>query len=105
MPASSFRHFSDEDVMAIVAYLRSQPAVEPDTPPLRLNVLGAVLVNIAPIFEAQAPITEPVLGPPGGVTREYGGYLASLTCMSCHGEDLGGNLGMGAPGLIGVGLT
>jgi hypothetical protein len=25
--------------------------------------------------------------------------------MSCHGEDLGGNLGMGAPGLIGVGLT
>lgn len=32
MPASSFRNLSDEDAPSLVAYLRSQPAVEPGEP-------------------------------------------------------------------------
>lgn len=105
MPSSAFRHLSDDDVAAIVAYLRTQPPVEPDTPRPRLNLLGAMMINLAPILEAQAPITQPVLAPPAGVTPEYGGYLVSYTCTLCHGEDLGGNADFPAPSLIAVALT
>lgn len=105
MPASMLRNLSDDDVEGIVAYLRSQPAVEPDTPRPRFNLLGAIMMNFAPIFEAQPPITEPVIAPAAGPTPEYGGYLASYSCEGCHGEDLGGDADFGAPGLVTVGLT
>lgn len=105
MPSRMFRNLSDEDVQGIVAFLRSQPPVEPDTPRARLNMLGAIMANIAPIFEAQPPITEPIVAPPPGPTAEYGGYLASYTCTMCHGAELEGDEEFNAPGLIGAGLT
>lgn len=106
MPSRAFRNLSDEDVQAIVAYLRSQPPVEPDTPPNSLNVLGAIMINLGgPPFEAQPPITEPAVAPPAGATAAYGEYLVSYTCSSCHGADLGGDEAFRAPGLAGVGLT
>jgi len=107
MPATAFRHLSDDDVAAIVAYLRTQPAVEPDTPRPSLNLLGAIMINLGPIFEAQAPITQPVLAPPAGATPEYGKYLVSYSCAMCHGEDLGGNDNEDfmTPSLIAAALT
>jgi mono/diheme cytochrome c family protein len=107
MPATAFRHLSDDDAAAIVAFLRTQPPIEPDTPRPRLNVLGAVMANVAPIFEAQAPITQPILAPPAGATPEYGEYLVSYSCAMCHGDDLGGNdtEDIMAPSLIAVALT
>lgn len=88
MPSSVLRNVSDSDVQAIVAYLRSLPPEGSETPPNRLNVLGAVMINLAPIVEAQPPITGPVTAPPPGPTAEYGAYLSSLTCAICHGDDL-----------------
>ena len=105
MPASTFRRLSDADAQAVVAYLRSLPPEGEATPPNNLNVLGAVLANIAPIFEAQPPITEPVEAPSPGPTAEYGAYLASLTCGFCHGDDLLGDPEMQAPPLIHVPLV
>jgi cytochrome c553 len=104
MPSEVFRHLSDADVEALVAYLRSQPAVEPDTPSPRLNVLGAAMVNFAPLLVAQAPITEPVHGAEPGRTLEYGRYVASFACAGCHGDDLTGIEDFGAPTLIGAAL-
>lgn len=100
MPSQLFRNLSDEDLRGIIAYLRSQPPVEPDTPPNNLNIIGAILVNIAPIIEAQAPVTEPVISPPRGVTAAYGKYLTSYTCGFCHGDDLQGDAAFEAPGLV-----
>lgn len=91
MPSSVLRNLSDEDVQAIVAYLRSLPAEGSETPPNNLNVLGAVMANMVPIFEAQSPITEPVAAPEAGATAEYGAYLSSFTCQLCHGPDLHGD--------------
>jgi len=106
MPAGMFRNLSDDDVQAIVAYLRSQPPVEPDTPPNSLNVLGAIMVNFGPLLEAQPPLTEPVVAPPAGPTAAYGEYLASYTCLLCHGTDLrGDDDAFGGPGLAGVGFA
>lgn len=38
MPSDQYCVMSDEDVQALVAYLRSQPAVERQTPPRQLNL-------------------------------------------------------------------
>jgi mono/diheme cytochrome c family protein len=96
MPSAVFRHLSDADAEAIVAYLRSQPAAGRNTPPTRLNVLAAFLLGagIAPT-SAQPPVTHPIVAPAEGVSAEHGKYLVSvLACRLCHGENLTG----GKPG-------
>lgn len=105
MPSSALHHLSDRDVQAIVAYLRSLPPAGSATPPNRLNALGALMANVAPIFEAQPPITEPVSAPPPGPTAAYGAYLSSFTCELCHGDELLGDPEFQAPALIGIPLV
>ena len=99
MPSEVFRHLSDADAEAIVAYLRSQPASGSNTPPTRLNVLAAFLLGarIAPT-SAQPPVTHPIIAPAEGVSAEHGEYLVSvLACRLCHGENLTGGKS-GGPG-------
>jgi mono/diheme cytochrome c family protein len=91
MPSGNFHQLSDADVEAIVAYLRSQPAVDRSTGVNDLNVLGAALVG-AGLFRpsVQAPISAPVAAP-AGVTPQYGQYLVDVIgCRNCHGSDLAG---------------
>lgn len=98
MPSKTFHNMSDEDVQALVAYLRSQPAVEPNTPANRLNLLGVAFTLMAPLASAQPPITQPVVAPPAGPTAEYGAYLTSFVgCSDCHGEKLDGVVTGGDP--------
>jgi mono/diheme cytochrome c family protein len=99
MPSEVFRHLSDVDVEAIVAYLRSQPAVEPNTPPTRLNVLAALLLGAGiASTSAQPPITQPIVAPAEAISVEHGEYLIStLGCQLCHGENLTGGK-VGGPG-------
>ncbi len=102
MPSEVFRNLSDGDVQAIVAYLRSQPAVEPNTPATKLNVIGALFIGAGlPLISAQPPITQPIVAPAEGVSADYGRYLVSiLGCGLCHGENLRGRKsgGPGPPG-------
>lgn len=100
MPSSAFRNLSDEDVLALVAYLRSQPAVAPRSPPRQLNVLGAIMVAaVIPdaIFSAQPPVAQPVVAPPRAATAAYGDYLIHLGCQDCHGADFRGSPGGDGP--------
>ena len=92
MPSEVFRYLSDDDVQSLVAFLRSQPAAEPDTPESQLNTLGAIMAGAGMVpFTNQSPITEPIVSPPPGTSPEYGKYLVSiLYCQLCHGENLGG---------------
>ncbi len=91
MPSQAYRHLSDADVQALVAYLRSQPAIENPQPPRNLNLLAALFLG-AGLFppSAQAPVGS-VTTPPAGPTAEYGGYLvAAGGCADCHGAKLDG---------------
>jgi mono/diheme cytochrome c family protein len=101
MPSTRFRLMSDADVQAVVAYLRSEPAVSRTTPPRQLNLIGTLLVG-AGVFplQAQPAITGTVTAPPAGVTADYGQYLVTISvCQSCHGENLaGGTTGQGPAG-------
>ena len=101
MPSEILRNLSDDDVHAIVAYLRSQPAAGAISPPTRLNVIAAVLIGTGiGTTSAQPPITHAIVAPAAGVSAGYGEYLVSVMfCRQCHGEHLEGRKigGLGPP--------
>jgi mono/diheme cytochrome c family protein len=104
MPSQVLRYLSDADVEALVAYLRSTPAVDRPLPARDLNALAAVFIG-AGIFPtaAQPPITQPQ-AMPAAHSREYGEYVVkSLGCTDCHGKNLAG--GAGGFGPAGPNLT
>lgn len=97
MPSATVRNMSDEDVQALVAYLRSQPAMGQPTPDTQLNVLGAVFVNLSDFRTVQTPVSH-VSAPQTG-TPAYGKYLVDiLGCRDCHGDRLQGKVENGQPG-------
>jgi mono/diheme cytochrome c family protein len=99
MPSEDYHSMSDGDVQAIVAYLRSQPAVEKQTPPVSLSFLGTVLLGTGQVpLSNQAPVSN-VPDVPVGTTRAYGEYLVRITgCRGCHGPNLDGtNVPPGPP--------
>ena len=77
MPYAMYRGLGDEDLKAIVAFLRTVPAVD--------NVVPASTYRI-PLPPAYGPPVESVTAPERGVTVAYGGYLAGPVahCMECH---------------------
>ena len=95
MPSEFFNKFSDEDLGAIVAYLKSAPPVDNELPATRLGPLGRVITLVeggllpATIIDHDAPRPVP---PTVGVNREYGEYgeYIAVVCSACHGEDLSG---------------
>ena len=107
MPAESFYFFSDADLGAIIAYLKSLPPVDNELPPTRLGPLGRIFVVLGAPFmtadEIDHTAPRPV-APEPGVTVEYGGYLARA-CTFCHGDDLSGE-GIDAPaGIVPANIT
>ncbi len=95
------RNMSNEDTQAVIAYLRSQPAVANETPypPDQINLLGLILLGANMLPQGQPIITGAISAPPKGPTLEYGEYILSFQdCRDCHGEDLkGGVQGQLAP--------
>ena len=95
------RNLSDEDLQALIAYLRNQPAVDNETPnpPDQPGPLGLILLGAGMLPAGQPPITDEIAAPPKGPTVEYGEYILSYQdCRDCHGENLlGGVEGQLAP--------
>jgi len=93
------RHMSDDDLAAVIAFLRSQPAVENKTqePPDQPTFLAAIMSGAGMLPKPLAPVTGPITAPPVGPTAEYGEYLIGFQdCRGCHGADLTG----GTPGQL-----
>ncbi len=70
MPAEVFRNLSDADVQSVVAFLRSQPATGAQTPPTKLNIVGALLIALVFPTAAQTLITQPVVAPVEGTSAD-----------------------------------
>jgi hypothetical protein len=97
MPADVLRNLSDEDVQAVVAYLRTQPAAASPTPTNQFNVLGAVFLNLSELRTAQPPVGSVTAPSPG--TRDHGKYMVDVMgCRDCHASQLQGQLDLGEPG-------
>ncbi len=97
MPSEEFRKISDDDVQALVAYLRAQPGSGGPTPSNQFNLMGAIFMNLSDFRTAQQP-TGSVPAPQAG-TLEYGKYLVDIIgCRACHGNQLQGKMETGQPG-------
>ncbi|HVN16990.1 MAG TPA: cytochrome c [Anaerolineales bacterium] len=85
---------SDEDLAAIIAYIKSLPPVDHKTnghqfKPLANILLAAGVLGKLPV-EAVSHQTH-VTAPQAGVSVEYGQYLVNVNdCRTCHGEQLSG---------------
>ncbi|MDX1414378.1 MAG: c-type cytochrome [Candidatus Promineifilaceae bacterium] len=98
MPAQGFWHYSDEDLGAIIAYIRSSAAVDSDLGEKNLQPMGRILFATgalgelaADIIDHDAPHPE---APEPGVTADYGEYLVNTAdCRACHGQALSGGPG------------
>lgn len=93
MPSHEFYPLGDEDLGALIAYVRSVPPVDSTLPrnaigplPRVLLLAGQMPLLPAELIDHDAPRTAP---PAPGATAEYGAYLAT-GCVGCHGEELSG---------------
>lgn len=100
MPSADYRYMDDEDLGAIVAYLRSLPASDRDPGETSIGPMGRILylTGKLPLLPAEL-IDHDAPAPPKpavGRTPEYGEYLARM-CVGCHGASYTGGLIPGAP--------
>jgi mono/diheme cytochrome c family protein len=77
MPYDAYRGLSDEDAMAVVAYLRSLPASDRIVPASEIAFPASYFIQRAP-----RPLDGPVPAPPA---EARGRYLATMAgCLFCH---------------------
>ncbi len=103
MPSGAYQGFSEADLAAVIAYVKSAAPVDRELAPTSVGPIGRLIIAREPaklIGAAQvdhhAPLTQAVLP---GPTAEYGGYLTVAGgCTFCHGPNLRGGLEEGPPG-------
>lgn len=95
MPSDDYNTFSNADLGAIVAYVRSLPAINTSLPPSDIRTLGLVLFALGQLPLQPAANIDRLAprhaAPPTGITAEYGQYLVNAAgCPTCHGPGLSG---------------
>jgi mono/diheme cytochrome c family protein len=100
MPVEEINWLPDDDIVAIISYLRTVPASDKTTPPTEFGILGKVLdrrdqlpLDVARRIDHDAP---PPAVPEPGPTKAYGSLIARA-CTGCHGGTLSGGPIPGAP--------
>jgi mono/diheme cytochrome c family protein len=83
MPFMEYQAMSDEDLTAILSFLRSQAPVQREVPEHRLELMGKALFAF---FIEPAPPRAARRTSPRGATVERGEYLANdiALCVACH---------------------
>jgi mono/diheme cytochrome c family protein len=102
MPAQGFNALGPEDLGALIAYVKSVPAVDNVPEASDVQILGRALFVAGQIQALAAESIDhrtPIMpAPPAGATKEYGRYLARVGgCADCHGPNLSGGPMAGAP--------
>lgn len=96
MPSRAYWHFSDEDLGALIAYIKSASLVDNDLGDKDLKPMGQVLLAVGAlgdVFAAEVLDHDALRpsAPDQSITAEYGEYLINTSdCRSCHGETLTG---------------
>ena len=102
MPAQYYSRLSDADLGALIAYIKSVPAVDKASPEPRLTFMAQVLFGLGQFGELPADmiLKAPAMARPSpGVNAAYGDYIAQVSgCRDCHGPDLTGGTAGGPNG-------
>lgn len=98
MPSNWYTHMSDEDMGAVIAYLKSVPPVDNELPERDIMFPGTIIFglleyNKLPLGLIDHSAVQPAQTPPEEPTAKYGTYLATVAhCGNCHGEQLAGRI-------------
>jgi mono/diheme cytochrome c family protein len=100
MPVDHYRHLSDGDLGAIIAFVRSLPPVDNERIGLELTLVARAMIDLGlsgPVVRAaQIDHSAPLPAPP----QDPDAYLVEIGgCTFCHGAALAGGQGLepGAP--------
>lgn len=99
MPSEDYNRFTDDDLAALVAYLRHMPAASGGAATLELPLPVRVLYGLGVVKDSaeridhSLPPQQPVAE---GVNVAHGEYVANM-CKGCHGATLSGGKIAGAP--------
>ncbi len=99
MPSEDYNRFTDADISALVAYVRSLPPQAGGAAVLELSLPVKLLYGFGMIEDAAQKIDHSL--PPAapvaeGVTVAHGAYVANM-CIGCHGAGLSGGKIPGGP--------
>ena len=100
MHSDIYHNLSDQDLGAIIAFVKSAPPVDNEDAKTRIAPLGRIFGALG-MFDTEAMPLIPAEvidhdasfspAPAQGPTAEYGQYLMSISlCGMCHGSDLNG---------------
>lgn len=100
MPSADYNRLTDEDMAALVSYVRQMPAVAGEKTRIEVPMPVTVLYGFNVIKDAAEQIDHQ-MPPPQALQQDgsaaYGAYVAN-TCIGCHGPQLsGGKIPGGAP--------
>jgi mono/diheme cytochrome c family protein len=99
MPSEDYNRFTDEDLGALVAYVKSLPpkmggAAVMEVPlPVRVLYAFDAIKDAAQKIDHSLPPAKPIAE---GVTPAHGAYVANM-CIGCHGAALAGGKIPGGP--------
>ncbi len=85
-PMMPFGNMSEDDLVAVISYLRAQPPVRNVVPANEWTLMGKVIKSFVSVAKPRRSINPPQTAPPQGVTKERGEYLARYVanCAGCH---------------------
>jgi mono/diheme cytochrome c family protein len=84
-PFMPFQEMSDEDLTAVISFLRAQEPVRHEVKPSELRLLGKALVAFG-LMKPKGPAVTPPVAIVKEPTIEYGRYIANnvANCRACH---------------------
>jgi cytochrome c553 len=101
MPSEVYGHLTNEDLAALVAYLKQVPPVDREIPPFEVRIVGRLLVGSgqAPLLVAETAPKDPhKVSVPRDSSVERGRYVASIYgCGLCHNPSFSGGKADGGP--------
>lgn len=99
MPSEDYNQLSDEDLSALVGYIRTLPALPGGSGEVQLPSLVWAMYGFGLMRDAAAKIDHTLPPPPAQAptaTAAYGAYVVN-SCIGCHGANLAGGKIPGAP--------
>lgn len=83
-PFMPFQEMSEEDMIAVISYVRTLPPIKNKVPESNYNFLGKIVKTF--ILKPSMPEHKPVYSVQRDSTAEYGKYLANYVanCKGCH---------------------